>query len=193
MGKSTIAGRFRDLGIPVCDADAIVHELYRGDAVSLIENAFPGTTSNGEVDRGKLSTALMADPSGFKTLEGIVHPLVHAKEREFLQNSAESGAALAVIEIPLLMEGNGDSRVDVTVVVSAPYEVQKSRVLERPGMSEEKFAQILARQVPDEEKRRRADFVVDTGQDVEASFAEVDAIVAALKIRKGTAYRRLWS
>ncbi len=193
MGKSTIAGRFRDLGIAVCDADAIVHTLYRGEAVALIEAAFPGTTSDGEVDRGKLSAALMTDPNGFKTLEKIVHPLVQAKERDFLRRNAEAGAAMAVIEIPLLMETNGDARVDVTVVVSAPYDVQKARVLARPGMSEDKFAQILARQVPDAEKRRRADFVVDTGQDVEASFAEVDAIVAALKIRKGTAYSRLWS
>lgn len=193
MGKSTVAGRFRELGVPVVDADAVVHELYENEAVEPIEAAFPGATADGKVDRAKLSQALLADPSGFKRLERIVHPMVQAKERAYLKQHAEAGAALAVLEIPLLMEGNGDTRVDVSVVVSAPYEVQKQRVLARPGMSEEKFAQILSRQVPDEEKRRRADFVVDTGQPVEATFGEVDAIVDALKIRKGTAYSRYWS
>lgn len=193
MGKSTIAGRFKALGVPVVDADAIVHELYAGEAVAPIEAAFPGTTADGEVDRGKLSQALLADADGFKVLEGIVHPLVFAKERALLKQYADAGEALAVIEVPLLLETNGDARVDVSVVVSAPYEVQKERVLERSGMSEEKFAQIISRQVPDEEKRRRADFVVDTGQEVEHSFAEVDAIVEALRIRKGTAYARYWS
>lgn len=193
MGKSTVAGRFRDLGVPVIDADALVYELYENEAVKPIEAAFPGATTDGKVDRAKLSQALMADPAGFKRLEAIVHPMVQAKERAFLKHHADAGGAMAVLEIPLLMEGNGDARVDVTVVVSAPYEVQKQRVLERPGMSEDKFNQILSRQVPDEEKRRRADFVVDTGQSVEATFGEVDAIVAALKIRKGTAYSRFWS
>lgn len=193
MGKSTVAGRFRDLGVPVCDADALVHDLYENEAVAPIEAAFPGTTASGKVDRAKLSQALIADPDSFKVLEGIVHPMVQAKERAFLKDHADNGAPLAVVEIPLLMEGNGDARVDVTVVVSAPYDMQKERVLQRPGMSEEKFEQILSRQVPDAEKRRRADFVVDSGQPVEATFAEVDAIVEALKIRKGTAYSRYWS
>lgn len=193
MGKSTVAGRFRDLGVPVCDADALVHDLYENEAVAPIEAAFPGTTANGKVDRAKLSQALITDPDSFKVLEGIVHPMVQAKERAFLKDHADNGEPLAVVEIPLLMEGNGDARVDVTVVVSAPYDMQKERVLQRPGMSEEKFEQILSRQVPDAEKRRRADFVVDSGQPVEATFAEVDAIVEALKIRKGTAYSRYWS
>ncbi|MGI9425490.1 MAG: dephospho-CoA kinase [Hyphomicrobiaceae bacterium] len=193
MGKSTIAGRFRDLGVGVCDADAIVHGLYEGTALAPIESAFPGTTVDGKVDRQKLSQALLADPSGFKTLEAIVHPLVFAEEKAFLKQHADRGDPCAVLEIPLLFETGGDARVDVTVVVSAPADVQRQRVLERPGMTEEKFAEILSRQVPDEEKRRRADFIVDTGQEVTLSFAEVDAIVAALKLRKGTAYRTHWS
>lgn len=193
MGKSTIASRFRDLGVPVCDADAIVHALYEGAAVEPIEAAFPGTTSGGLVDRGRLSQALLADASGFKTLESIVHPLVFAEEKAFLKLHAESGEPFAVLEIPLLFETGGDARVDVTVVVSAPADIQRQRVLERPGMTEDKFTQILSRQVPDSEKRRRADFIVDTGQELAVSFAEVDAIVAALKLRKGTAYRMHWS
>ncbi len=193
MGKSTIAGRFRDQGVPVCDADAIVHELYEGEAVAPIEAAFPGTTGNGRVDRAKLSRALIADPAGFQSLERIVHPLVRAKEREFLVAHRDAGANLVVIEVPLLFETHGDARMDVTVVVSAPYEAQRERVLQRPDMTEEKFEQILARQVPDAEKRRRADFVVDTGQSIERSFAEVDAIIAALEIRQGTAFDMYWA
>jgi len=193
MGKSTIASRFRELGVPVCDADAIVHELYEGEAIAPIEEAFPGTTSDGKVDRAKLSQVLLASPAEFKRLEKIVHPLVHSKQRLLLKQHANAGEQLVVIENPLLFEMHGDARVDVTVVVSAPSDVQRMRVLQRPGMSEEKFAQILSKQVPDEEKRRRADFVVDTGQDVARSYGEVDAIVAALKIRQGTAYARYWS
>jgi dephospho-CoA kinase len=193
MGKSTIAERFRQQGVPVCDADAIVHQLYEGEAVAPIEAAFPGSTAGGKVDRAKLSQALMADATGFGVLEKIVHPLVHAKERAFLKQHADAGEPLAVIEIPLLFETHGDARVDVTVVVSAPAEQQRARVLERPGMTAEKFEQILARQVPDAEKRRRADFVVDTGVAVDESYRQVDAIIGALKIRPGSAYRRFWS
>ena len=193
MGKSTIASRFRDVGVPVCDADAIVHALYGGDAVAPIEAAFPGTTAGGMVDRDKLSQALLNDPAGFKTLEAIVHPLVFAEEKAFLKQHADDGQPFAVLEIPLLFETGGDARVDVTVVVSAPADVQRQRVLERPGMTDEKFQQIVSRQVPDSEKRRRADFIVDTGQELASSFAQVDAIVAALKLRRGTAYRIHWS
>ena len=192
MGKSTIASRFRDLGVPVCDADAIVHKLYEGAAVQPIESAFPGSTNDGMVDRKKLSQALLADPSGFKTLESIVHPLVFAEEKSFLKQHADRGEPFSVLEIPLLFETGGDARVDVTVVVSAPEDVQRQRVLERPGMTDDKFQEIVSRQVSDLEKRRRADFIVDTGQEVAHSFAEVDAIVAALKLRKGTAYQRCW-
>jgi dephospho-CoA kinase len=192
MGKSTVAKRFAGLGVAVCDADAVVHALYRGAAVGPIEEAFPDTVKDGQVDRQALSAALLAAPDRFKTLEAIVHPLVKAAEREFLAAEVARGARCVVLEVPLLFETHGDARVDVTVVVSAPADIQRQRVLERNGMTEDKLAEILSRQVPDAEKRRRADFVVDTGGDVAATYAEVDAIVAALKVRKGTAYRRYW-
>lgn len=193
MGKSTIAERFRQLGVPVCDADALVHELYEGEAVEPIEAAFPGTTSGGKVDRAKLGQAVLGDPRGLKRLESIVHPLVQAAEREFLRKAFEQGARMAVLEIPLLFETGGNARVDVTVVVSAPAEVQRQRVLQRPGMTPAKLEAILARQMPDAEKRRRADFVVDTGGSIEESYAQVDAIVAALQNRGGRAYQQFWS
>ncbi len=193
MGKSTIAERFRQLGVPVCDADALVHELYEGEAVGPIETAFPGTTTDGKVDRIKLGQAVLGDPRGLKRLESIVHPLVQAAERDFLSKASEQGAKMAVLEIPLLFETGGDARVDVTVVVSAPAEVQRERVLQRAGMTPAKLDAILARQMPDAEKRRRADFVVDTGVSVEESYAQVDAIVAALQNRGGRAYQQFWS
>jgi dephospho-CoA kinase len=193
MGKSAVAARFRQLGVPVCDADALVHELYEGEAVEPIEAAFPGTTSGGKVDRAKLGQAVLGDPRGLKRLESIVHPLVQAAEREFLRKAFEQGARMAVLEIPLLFETGGNARVDVTVVVSAPAEVQRQRVLQRPGMTPAKLEAILARQMPDAEKRRRADFVVDTGGSIEESYAQVDAIVAALQNRGGRAYQQFWS
>ena len=186
MGKSTIAARFRALGIAVCDADAEVHKLYAGKAAPLIEASFPGTTANGVVDRAKLGAALVKDPSGFKRLEQIVHPLVFVAERDFLRAEAARGAHMAVLEIPLLLETGGEKRVDVVVVVSAPADVQEARVLQRPGMTREKLATILARQVPDAEKRRRADFVVDTGTTIPESESQVDRIVESLKGRQGT-------
>jgi dephospho-CoA kinase len=193
MGKSTVAERFRQLGIPVCDADAVVHELYEGAAVAPIEAAFPGTTSGGKVDRVKLGQAVLKDPHGLKRLEAIVHPMVQAAEREFLRKAAEQGAQMAVLEVPLLFETGGDARVDVTIVVSAPPEVQRERVLARPGMTPSKLEAILARQMPDSEKRRRADFVVDTGVTIEESHAQVDAIVERLRNRGGRAYQQFWS
>lgn len=193
MGKSTVAKRFAACGIAVCDADAVVHDLYAGEARAPIEAAFPGAVIDGVVDRAKLSAALLDDPGKFKTLEAIVHPLVKAKEVAFLKREAQTGAACAVLEVPLLFETHGDARVDVTVVVSAPADVQRQRVLERDGMTNEKLDQILSRQVPDSEKRRRADFVVDTRLDLDATFAQVDRIVEALKIRKGTAFQRYWA
>ena len=193
MGKSTIAQRFRDLGVPVCDADAVVHQLYDGVAVAPIEAEFPGTTSAGKVDRVRLGQAVLGDPRGLKRLESIVHPLVQAEEREFLRKAFEHGAMMAVLEIPLLFETGGDARVDVTVVVSASAKVQRERVLQRPRMTAGKLDAILARQMPDAEKRRRADFVVDTGGSIEESYAQVDAIVAALRNRGGRAYQQFWS
>ncbi len=193
MGKSTIAERFRSLGIPVCDADALVHQLYEGEAVAPIEAAFPGTVVDGKVDRVKLGKAVLGNPHGLQRLESIVHPLVHAAERDFLRSAFEAGAPMAVLEIPLLFETGGNARVDVTVVVSAPAALQKERVLQRPGMTEEKLAAILSRQLEDAEKRRRADFVVDTSGTLDASRAQVDTIITALRGRGGEAYIRDWS
>ncbi|MCL4766134.1 MAG: dephospho-CoA kinase [Hyphomicrobiaceae bacterium] len=193
MGKSTIADRFLALGVPVCDADAIVHRLYEGEAAAAIEAAFPGTTSAGKVDRVKLGQAVLGDAHGLKRLESIVHPLVQAAEREFLRKSFEQGATMAVLEIPLLFETGGDARVDVTVVVSAPAKVQRERVLQRPRMTQSKLDAILNRQMPDAEKRRRADFVVDTGGSIEESHARIDAIVEVLRNRGGRAYQQFWS
>ena len=192
MGKSTIAQRFRDRGVPVIDADKVVHDLYEGEAVTPIEAAFPGTTANGRVDRARLSERLMADPAGFKVLEDIVHPLVFEAERRELQAQSEAGERLAVLEVPLLFETGGDARVDFTVVLSAPADLQRERVLAREGMTEAKFEAIRARQLPEVEKRRRADFIVDTGLTIPESWAQVDRIVDALKVRRGTAYERLW-
>jgi dephospho-CoA kinase len=197
MGKSTASERFRWHGCPVVDADAEVHKLYTGAAVVPIEAAFPGTTGGGTVDRGKLSAALLADPSGFKRLEQIVHPLVLAAEKALLQQAAKSGATVAVLEVPLLFETRGHERCDVTVVVSAPASVQRTRVWGRPGMTGEKLDAILARQLTDDEKRARADFVVDTGGAIPDTQAQIDAVVTQLKARPlpkdGGAFRRFWS
>jgi dephospho-CoA kinase len=193
MGKSTVAAHFRAHGIPVCDADAEVHRLYEGAAVPLIEAAFPGTTSAGKVDRQKLSAMLVREPGSFERLEAIVHPLVQSAERAFLHQSFEQGAPMAVLEIPLLFETGNDSRVDVTIVVSAPPDVQRERMLARRGMTPEKLDWLLGRQLPDAEKRQRADFVVDTATSISETLAQVDRIIEALKSRQGTAYRRYWT
>lgn len=194
MGKSTAAERFRHNGIPVCDADSAVHDLYRGAAVPPIEEAFPGTTVGGAVDRAKLSAALMADPDGFTRLEAIVHPLVREAERAFLHEAAAAGHDIAVLEIPLLFETGGDKRVDVTVVVSAGEAEQRRRVLERPGMTAEKLASLLARQLPDAEKRARADYVVDTSGSISDTAALLDTIITELRFgdRQPAAYQRHW-
>lgn len=193
MGKSTAANRFRINGIAVFDADAAVHELYSGAAVDLIEEAFPATTQAGTVDRQRLLSALMAESAGFKKLEAIVHPLVRDKEREFLHAEAQSGAAMAVLEIPLLFETGGDKLCDVTVVVSAPAAAQRDRVLRRPGMTQAKLDEILTRQLPDAEKRRKADFVVDTGGAIADSEKQIDKLVEHLKTQPGSAYQRHWA
>lgn len=193
MGKSTAAERFREHGIGVFDADSKVHELYQGKAVPLIEQAFPGTTSDGSVNRAELSAQLLEDPSGFAKLEAIVHPLVREAEREFLASQAANEAAIAVLEIPLLFETGADALVDVVVVVSTDAATQERRVLERAGMTREKLREILARQLPDDEKRRRADFVVDTSMSPSQSGAEIDSIIDKLKSRTGEAYQRHWS
>lgn len=193
MGKSTAAARFKSRGIAVFDADAEVHRLYNGPLTREIELAFPGATADGKVDRAKLSTLLMKSPDRIQVLEQIVHPRVRASERAFIAREHEKGAAMAVLEIPLLFEAGSDKSVDVIVVVSATPEIQKQRVLERPGMNGVKLAQLLARQLPDEKKRARADFVVDTSGSIEACHAQIDDIVEQLSSRTGTAYARFWS
>lgn len=193
MGKSTAAAHLKRRGIAVFDADAAVHELYRGPAVPLIESAFPGSTSDGAVDRTRLLALLMRDATGFARLEAIVHPLVREAERTFLLTEFERGAALAVLEIPLLFETGADRLVDVTVVVSTSAERQRERVLSRPGMTEQKLAEILSRQLPDAEKRRRADFVVDTSRSIAETEAEIDRILAEMGSQSADAYHRHWA
>lgn len=193
MGKSTAAARFRFNGVPVVDADALVHSLYEGAAVAPIEAAFPGVAADGRIDRQKLSAQLLADPAGFKVLEKIVHPLVFEAERQALAKARTAGASLAVLEIPLLFETGGDARVDVTVVVSAPAELQRARVLARAGMTAEKLDAILKRQMSDADKRARADFVVDTSGDIASTEAQVDAIVVSSRNRVGTAFAKFWA
>jgi len=162
MGKSTTATLFAEAGVPVYDADATVHMLYEGEAVSAIEAAFPGTTANGKVDRNKLSARVVHDPAAIKRLEQIVHPMLGASRQKFLDDAERSGAAVAVVDVPLLFETGGEKRVDAVVVVTTTPELQRQRILARDNMTSEKLDAILARQLPDAEKRRRADFVVDT-------------------------------
>ncbi|KQZ28890.1 dephospho-CoA kinase [Mesorhizobium sp. Root552] len=180
MGKSTAAKMFADAGVPVHDSDEAVHRLYAGAAVPLVENAFPGTTHGGSVDRALLGQRVLADPAALKTLEGIVHPLVRADADAFLARHRSAGAPLAVLDIPLLFETGGRDRVDKVVVVTAPADIQRARVLARPGMTEEKFEAILRRQVPDAEKRRLADFIVDTEHSFDATRTAIQAIIREL-------------
>lgn len=183
MGKSATLRMFADFGIPVFDADAQVHALYEpgGAAVEPIEAAFPGVTSGGRVDRALLSRRVAADPTALAKLEAIVHPLVRERQRSFLAVTNAAGADMAVLDIPLLFETGAAASVDKIIVVSAPAAEQRRRALERPGMTEDKLAQILARQMPDAEKRKHADFVVDTGTGLDRARAQVRAIVTALR------------
>ncbi len=180
MGKTTTAKFFAEEGVPVHDADAAVHRLYAGEAVPVIEAAFPGTTRNGKVDREKLGKRVLGDDLAMKRLEHIVHPLVRQAEERFLVEAKKKGAKVALLDIPLLYETAGDRRCDAVVVVSAPIDVQRTRALERPGMTEDKLAAILAKQTPDTEKRRRADFVVDTSKGFDAAHAQVRDILKAI-------------
>jgi dephospho-CoA kinase len=194
MGKSTAAAHLRARGLPVFDADAEVHRLYAGgQAVERIERAFPGTTSATGVDRGKLSAALIAHPTRLRELEAIVHPMVREAERSFLRREAKRGTQVAVLEIPLLFETDLNRLMDAVIVLSAPAEIQRLRLMERPDMSAPKLEQLLARQMPDAEKRQRADFVVDTGGTLEESRAQLDSIVAELQSWSGQAYARHWA
>jgi dephospho-CoA kinase len=193
MGKSTAAEHLRARGIAVFDADAEVHKLYTGKAVAPIERAFPGTTANGVVDRAKLSAALVAAPHRFSEIEAIVHPLVREEQRNFLRAEHARGAVIAALEIPLLFETGADARVDATIVVSASPEVQRQRLLKRSGLTHEKIDALLKRQMPDAEKRKRADFVVDTSGELANSRAALDAILAELRGRRGGAFERHWA
>ena len=192
MGKSTAAARFLERGIAVFDADAEVHRLYAGPITADIEGAFPGATTDGKVDRAKLSTILLGKPEKFAELERVVHPRIRAAERRFVQAEHAKGAAIAVLEVPLLFEAGGYRVVDVIVVVSTDEETQRARVLSRPGMSEAKFATIRSRQLSETEKRVRADFVVETGGTVESCNSQIDVIIDKLKGRNGEAYDRHW-
>ncbi|MER8633723.1 dephospho-CoA kinase [Mesorhizobium opportunistum] len=180
MGKSTTARMFAEAGVPVHDSDEAVHRLYAGKAAPLVEAAFPGTTAAGVVDRARLGARVLGDAAALKKLEAIIHPLVRADADAFLATHRTAGESIAVLDIPLLFETGGRNRVDKVVVVTAPAEVQRQRVLARPGMTEEKLTAILAKQVPDAEKRRLADFIIDTGEGMDAARAEVDAIIAEL-------------
>lgn len=184
MGKSTAAQMFADLGVPVNDADAVVHALYQGEAVAPIEAVFPGATVAGAVDRKELSRQLSENPALFKTLEAIVHPLVRNAERAFLARHRAEKSPLVLLDIPLLFETKAENRVDAVVVVTCDPATQKDRVMKRPGMTEEKFALILSRQVPDAEKRAKADYIIDTSGELDSTRAQVAAIVRQVTSQK---------
>lgn len=179
MGKSTTARLFSEAGIPVYDADATVHAIYEGEAVPLIEAAFPGTTVGGKVDREKLSAKVVHDTAAMKRLEQIVHPLLHTYRQAFLEQAERSGAAVAVVDVPLLFETGGERSVDAVVVVTTTPEIQRERILARGNMTSEKLKAIQARQLPDAEKRQRADFVVDTSHGLDHVRAQIREILAA--------------
>jgi dephospho-CoA kinase len=185
MGKSTVSQMIRDEGVPVFDADATVHELYTkgGRAVPMIAKHFPDAIVDDAVERTKLSALVLNDHDAIRLLENIVHPLVHDEQRRFLETAARTGAALVVFDIPLLYEGDRANEFDAVIVVSAPAAVQRERALARPGMTREKFEAILARQVPDQEKRRRADFVVSTGVSLEDTRVAVKKVISELRRR----------
>ena len=172
MGKSTTANFFREAGVPVHDSDAVVHRLYEGEAVGPVEAAFPGVTVDGRIDRGKLTEKLVGKPGAIKQLESIVHPLVRAVSERFISDQEAHGARVIVLDIPLLFETGGETRCDAVVVVSAPAEVQRARVLKRPGMTAERFDALLARQMSDAEKRARAHFVVDSSRSFDSARAQ---------------------
>ncbi|GIK50708.1 MAG: dephospho-CoA kinase [Hyphomonadaceae bacterium] len=183
MGKSTVGKMFAEEGAPVFDSDAAVHALYAagGAAAAPVEAAFPGVTVDGAVDREALSRRVVGDEAAIKRLEMIVHPLVRQAQAEFLQTNRDAGTKVVVLDIPLLFESGGAKLVDKVAVVSAAADVQRERVLARPGMTAEKFEAILARQTPDAEKRARADFVIDTGGSLEATRAQARAVLDALR------------
>ncbi len=177
MGKSTAAKFFAEEGVPVHDSDAVVHALYEGEATPLIEQAFPGSTAGGKVDRNKLAAMVLNDKTALTRLEAIVHPMVTASREKFLAAARERGDKVVVLDVPLLFETNTERRCDAVVVVSAPAEIQRRRAFDRPGMTDDKLAAILAKQMPDAEKRRRADFVVDSSQSFAHARAQIRDIL----------------
>ena len=177
MGKSTTAKLFAEAGVPVYDADAAVHKIYEGEAAPAIEAAFPGTTAHGKVDRNKLSTQVVHNPAAIKRLEQIVHPMLGASRQNFLDEAERSGAPVAVVDVPLLFETGGEKRVDAVVVVTTTPEIQRQRILSRDNMTGQKLDAILARQLPDAEKRKRADFVVDTSHGLDPVRARIRDIL----------------
>ena len=180
MGKSATAAMLRKAGVPVHDADAVVHGLYSGKAAPLVESAFPGSMRDGVVDRDRLGKRILGDAAALRRLEAIVHPLVRDERDAFLERCRTSGARVCVLDVPLLFETGGDKSVDAVIVVTAPADVQRARVLARPGMSEDRFAALLSKQVPDREKRRRAHFIVDTARGFAAAERQVAAILRGL-------------
>jgi len=187
MGKSKTAQFFAEEGVPVHDSDAAVHALYAGEAVPLIERAFPGVTAGGKVDRGKLAAMVVGNETAIARLEAIVHPLVSAAREKFLAQARAEGAPVVVFDVPLLFESGAQHDCDAVVVVSAPPEVQRRRAMERPGMSDEKFAALTARQMPDAEKRAHADFIVDTSQSFDYARAQVRDILRLVARMRGGA------
>ncbi|WP_308911035.1 dephospho-CoA kinase [Pseudokordiimonas caeni] len=182
MGKSTAAGMFRELGVPVHDSDAVVHQLQAkdGKAIPAIAEAFPGTVKGGMLDRQALGAAVFGNEKALQRLQGIMFPLIMEDRRDFIEQATADGHKLVVLDVPLLFETGGEKACDKVVVVTAPAEVQRARVLARPGMTEERFEKVLAHQMPDAEKRRRADFLIDTGRGMSHAEAEVRRIVERL-------------
>ena len=183
MGKSVAADILRDMGVPVHDADAAAHDLlaHDGDVIASIADAFPGTVDAGAVDRGKLAAAVFGDQTALRCLESILHPRVIESERRFIDDCARDGADLAVLDIPLLYETGAEARVDAVIVVSAPADQQRGRVLRRPGMTPDRFAAIEARQLPDAQKRQQADYLVETGRGKRYTLRSLARIVAQLR------------
>src|SRR5437016_5736004 len=177
MGKSTTAKLFAEAGVPVYDADAAVHELYEGEAAPAIEAAFPGTTADGKVDRTRLSARVVHDPAAMRQLEQIVHPMLSASRQKFFDDAETAGAPVVVVDVPLLFETGGEKRVDAVVVVTTSPEIQRERILARDNMTIEKLDAILSRQLPDAEKRKRADFVVDTSHGLDLVRARIRDIL----------------
>ena len=185
MGKSVTADLFMAEGVAVHSADAAVHALYAGEGAAAIEQEFPGVVVDGKVDRERLSARVLGNAAALVRLEALVHPRVRAAERAFLEKVVAAGGRTAVLDVPLLLETGGQSRVDAVVVVTAPPEVQRARVLARPGMTEEKFAAILNKQMPDPEKRRHAHFLVDSSRGINSARAQIRGILRAVAVIPG--------